>query len=540
MKICVNSIIYTLIIAVFFTLLQNLALWVHLKDLFAITPAASTGFVISIPIVVLAIMNAIFTLLVWPYVHRVIIALVIILSTFATYAMYNYGAYFNYGMIVNVFETNSGEAGSYFSVTLLFWVITLTVLPIFLLNRFRVVFQSSALKEVAVKVASILVSLIVIVFIAMIYYKDYASLVRNHNEIKALINPTNYLTSGFRYSKYQLVEADMPFTEIGNDAADEHNKNDKKNVLVLVVGEASRSMNYSLNGYGRQTNPQLAQQDVISFKNVSSCGTATAVSLPCMFSDMTKATYNATTARHQEGLLDVLQHSGINVLWKDNDGGCKGACDRIKHIEMSAEIDSSLCHSGSCYDGILLEQLKEYIGTLEQDSVVVLHLIGSHGPTYNDRYPDEFKVFKPTCNTSEIQGCSKEELLNTYDNSILYTDHILNSVITILKNDESSHNTAMFYLADHGESLGEEGVYLHGLPYNIAPKEQTTVPMIMWLSPQFQQDLHIDSECLSKEAEAGGYSQDNLFHSVLGMMEVKTAEYKPDLDIFLTCEQSAK
>lgn len=540
MKLRVNSIIYTLIIAVFFTLLQNLALWVHLKDLFAITPAASTGFVISIPIVVLAIMNAIFTLLVWPYVHRVIIALVIILSTFATYAMYNYGAYFNYGMIVNVFETNSGEAGSYFSVTLLLWIITLAVIPIFLLSRFRVAFQSSVFKEVAVKVVSILVSLIVIVFIAMIYYKDYASLVRNHNEIKALINPTNYLTSGFRYGKYQLVEADMPFTEIGNDATDEHNKNDKKNVLVLVVGEASRSMNYSLNGYSRQTNPQLAQQDVISFKNVSSCGTATAVSLPCMFSDMTKATYNATIARHQEGLLDVLQHSGINVLWKDNDGGCKGACDRVKHIEMSAEIDSSLCHSGSCYDGILLEQLKEYIGSLEQDSVVVLHLIGSHGPTYNDRYPDEFKVFKPTCNTSEIQGCSKEELLNTYDNSILYTDHILNSVITILKNDESSHNTAMFYLADHGESLGEEGVYLHGLPYNIAPKEQTTVPMIMWLSPQFQQDRHIDSECLSKEAEVGGYSQDNLFHSVLGMMDVKTAEYKPELDIFSTCEQSAK
>ncbi len=538
MKLRLTSVLYTLLVALFFTAIQNIALWQHITELFENQPPKSIIFAISIPIFICAALNIIFTLLIWPRIYRILIPLLIILSSLATYGMYSYGVFFDYGMIVNIFETNTGEAASYLSLGGGLWLLAIGIVPAIIFTSMKVQFKPF-IKELASKLLSIVISLVVIGIIAAGYYKDYASLVRNHSEIKALINPTNYLSATYRYAHYQLIEANMPFTHIGTDAVNEHAaitaKTNKPNVVVMVLGEASRSMNYSLNGYTRDTNPQLATRNVISFLNVKSCGTATAASVPCMFSDMTKANYDPVKARHQDGVLDVLHHAGIDVLWKDNDGGCKGACDRVKHIEMSAEIDPSLCHNGSCYDQILLKGLQQYIDDAKQDTMIVLHIIGSHGPTYDDRYPEKFKVFTPTCDTSDLQNCTEQQVKNTYDNTILYTDHILSQVIDMLKQDDQHANTAMFYMADHGESLGEDGVYLHGLPYAIAPKEQTTVPLILWLSPEYQKSQHINRGCLEKEAAAGGYSQDYLFHSLLGMMDVKTNVYDPKLDIFSQC-----
>ncbi|MCG3884924.1 phosphoethanolamine transferase EptA [Photobacterium leiognathi] len=538
MKFRLTSVLYTLLIALFFTAIQNIALWRHITELFEANPPNSLIFAISIPIFICAALNIIFSLLIWPKIYRVLIPVLIILSALATYGMYSYGVFFDYGMIVNIFETNTGEATSYLSLGGGLWLLAIGLIPAIIFTSMKVQFKPF-FKELLSKLGSIVISLLVIGLIAAGYYKDYASLVRNHSEIKALINPTNYLSATYRYAQYQLIEAKMPFKHIGTDAVNEHaattEKTNKPNVVVMVLGEASRSMNYSLNSYDRDTNPELAKRNVISFKDVKSCGTATAASVPCMFSDMTKANYNPMTARHQDGVLDVMHHAGIDVLWKDNDGGCKGACDRIKHIEMSAEIDPSLCHNDSCYDQILLKGLQQYIDDAKQDTFIVLHVIGSHGPTYDDRYPEKFKVFTPTCDTSDLQNCTQQQVKNTYDNTIVYTDYILSQVIDMLKKDDHHANTAMFYMADHGESLGEDGVYLHGLPYAIAPKEQTTVPLILWLSPEYQKSQHINRACLEKEAQAGGYSQDNLFHSLLGMMDVKTKVYEPKLDIFSQC-----
>ncbi|HIF9272919.1 TPA: phosphoethanolamine transferase EptA [Photobacterium damselae] len=533
MKFRLSSTVYIALIALFFTAIQNLGLWHYLNNLFGKGPLHSMVFVATIPLFIFALMNLIFTLLVWPGVHRVLVPVLIVFSSFATFGMYSYGAYFDYSMIVNIFETNTGEATSYLSWGLVPWLVGICILPIVVLYFIKVEFKPF-FKEMIIKLLSIVASLAIVALIAAFYYKDYASLVRNHSEIKSLINPTNYLSATYRYAKFQLVEANLPYTKLGEDAKNE-NKSGKPNVVVMVLGEASRSMNYSLNGYKRDTNPQLSQRDVISFKNVQSCGTATAVSVPCMFSNMTHDNYNATLVRHQDSVMDVLAHAGINVLWKDNDGGCKGVCDRIKHINMTAEIDSALCHNGSCYDQILLNKLQQYIDDQTQDTLIVLHLIGSHGPSYNDRYPDEFKVFTPTCDTSDLQKCSQQQVTNTYDNSILYTDHILSQVVDILKADDKHANTAMVYMADHGESLGEDGIYLHGLPYSIAPKEQTTVPLILWLSPSYEKSQKINRQCLIKESNQGGITQDNLFHTLLGMIDVKTKIYQPKLDIFNQC-----
>ncbi|MCP4954723.1 phosphoethanolamine transferase EptA [Photobacterium aquimaris] len=535
MKFRLTSTSYILLVAVFFAAIQNIALWKHLSELFAENATNNGVFIATIPLFIIAALNIIFNLLLWPWLQRPLVAILIFISSLVTYAMYSYGVYFDYGMIVNVFETNPAEAGSYFSIAGVVWIVAIAIIPIAILWRIKVVYRS-AIKEIIARCISILISVLVIVVIAAGYYKDYASLVRNHSEIKALINPTNYITATFRYAKYQLIEAKMPFTQLGVDAKDSH-QSGKHNVVVMVVGEASRSMNYSLNGYDRDTNPELAKRNVISFLNVKSCGTATAVSLPCMFSVMTKTNYNAIDARHQDTAVDILQRAGIDVSWKDNDSGCKGVCDRVKHIVINADSDPKLCHDGTCYDEVLLKNLQAQIDDAKQDTLIVLHIIGSHGPTYNDRYPAKFKVFKPTCNTSNLQECSREQVTNTYDNTILYTDHILSSVIDMLKSDDHNANTAMIYMADHGESLGEDGVYLHGLPYSIAPKEQTTVPLILWLSPAYQQSQHINRQCLQREAAAGGYSQDNLFHTLLGMMDVKTKVYDPKLDIFSQCQQ---
>ncbi|MBY3787688.1 phosphoethanolamine transferase EptA [Photobacterium carnosum] len=535
MNFRLTSTNYILLVAVFFAAVQNIALWEHLNELFSKSSSNDVFFIATIPLFILAVLNIIFNLLLWPWLQRPLLAVLIFISSLVTYAMCSYGVYFDHGMIVNVFETNPAEAGSYFSIAGVMWIVVIAILPIIILCQIKVVYRS-VVKELIARSLSIIVSLLIIVIIAAGYYKDYASLVRNHSEIKALINPTNYISATFRYAKYQLIEAKMPFTQIGLDAKNTH-QGDKHNVIVMVVGEASRSMNYSLNGYDRDTNPELSKHNVISFLNVKSCGTATAVSLPCMFSVMNKSNYNAITARHQDTAMDVLQRAGINVSWKDNDSGCKGVCDRVKHIVIKADDDPKLCHDGSCYDAVLLKNLQTQIDTAKQDTLIVLHIIGSHGPTYDDRYPPKFKVFKPTCNTSNLQACSRQQVTNTYDNTILYTDHILSSVINMLKQDDSKANTAMIYMADHGESLGEDGVYLHGLPYSIAPKEQTTVPLILWLSPAYQHSQHINRQCLQREAVAGGFSQDNLFHSLLGMMDVKTKVYDAKLDIFAQCRQ---
>lgn len=232
-------------------------------------------------------------------------------------------------------------------------------------------------------------------------------------------------------------------------------KEKRKNLTIVVLGETSRGDNFSLSGYSRQTNPLLEKDNVVYFPRTTSCGTATAVSVPCMFSDMPRAHYDEELAQHQEGVLDIIQRAGINVLWNDNDGGCKGACDRVPHQNMTKLNLPGQCIDGECYDEVLFHGLEEYINNLKGDGVIVLHTIGSHGPTYYNRYPAQFKKFTPTCDTNEIQTCSQQQLVNTYDNTILYVDYIVDKAINILKEHQDNFTTSLVYLSDHGESLGK-------------------------------------------------------------------------------------
>ncbi len=380
----------------------------------------------------------------------------------------------------------------------------------------------------------------VIVLVAAVFYKDYASLFRNNKGIVKMVTPANYVSAIAKYSKARWFAGDQTLIRLGEDARKGPVllAQQKKTVLVLVVGEASRAENYSLNGYDRETNPELKKQNVINFPQASSCGTETAVSVPCLFSGMPRKKYDADLAHHQEGLMDVLGHAGVNLLWRDNDGGCKGACNRIPHTDMTQWKLQQFCKDNSCIDDVNLWRLDDMLDGVKQDTVLVIHLMGSHGPAYYQRYPAQYRHFTPTCDTNEIQDCTHQALMNTYDNTILYTDSVVSKTIDALKARQSTLNTALVYLSDHGESLGENGLYLHGTPYMLAPEQQTHIPFIFWLSKDYQQNFGVDAQCLRDQAAKETVSQDNLFSTVLGMMNIRTAVYQPQMDLLTHCRRT--
>ena len=309
-------------------------------------------------------------------------------------------------------------------------------------------------------------------------------------------------------------------------------------MLLLVLGETARMGNFGINGYARPTTPELAKLPVISWRNAWSCGTNTAASVPCMFSHLGRDGYVGRKANH-ENLLDVAQRAGLAVLWLDNQSGCKGVCARTPNVQTSALKDPQLCSSGECWDPIMLTDLDTRIAALPAERrargvLLVMHQMGSHGPAYYKRVPPAYKRFMPECATNALQDCSREQLVNAFDNTIAYTDHFLAQTIAWLQAHETSHDTAMVYVSDHGESLGENNLYLHGLPYAIAPDVQKRVPWITWLSPGFAQRQRLDAACLTSRAEVE-ISHDHYFHSVLGLLDVQTGAYQRPLDAYAAC-----
>ncbi len=362
---------------------------------------------------------------------------------------------------------------------------------------------------------------------------------RTHHELRFLVTPGNAIVSTVQAlapAHAPLPDKKIPLESDAKLAAAASNGNSKPKLLVIVVGETMRAANWGLNGYERQTTPKLNDRNVINFPHVTSCGTSTAVSLPCMFSPLGHDDYDERYIKSHESLFDVLKHAGIDVEWFDNQSGCKGVCEGVKNETLSLQSFPDLCASGRCYDEALVERLKDELkknSGSNDDKVVVLHQLGNHGPSYYQRYPEPFGRFVPVCKTADLNKCQKNEIVNAYDNGVLYTDSVLDSLIAALKY-QSQYSAAMLYVADHGESLGENGVYLHGLPYSIAPKEQTHVPMTWWLDKGFIGSTGLDDDCLYKNAD-GKYSHANLFSSILGLMQVATSVYKPDQDITSEC-----
>jgi lipid A ethanolaminephosphotransferase len=206
-------------------------------------------------------------------------------------------------------------------------------------------------------------------------------------------------------------------------------------------------------------------------------------------------------------------------------------CDGVGHESLEDDDIGDLCDGGDCFDEVLVDRTRTLAEHTPGDLVLVLHQKGSHGPAYFRRYPPRFARYTPECSFEDLSRCSREEIRNSYDNSILYTDFVLAELVRALAGMSDRRDTAMLYVSDHGESLGESGFYLHGLPYMLAPDVQTHVPMVFWMSEGFAARFGIDRDRLAQVA-ALPCSHDNLFHSVLGMLDVRTDAYDPALDLF--------
>jgi lipid A ethanolaminephosphotransferase len=438
-----------------------------------------------------------------------------------------------------VAQTNTAEAITYVNWAVFAWLFFLGVIPSALLMRTEIVYPP--LKQAAIgKTLTALGALLVIGAIAGLYFKDYASVIRNNPMVRKQPVPIYAINSAYGYVKKTYFTKAIPYRILSPDATlPNPGARGKKKLVVLVVGETQRSMNYELNGYGRPTNTYTRKLGIISYPHTASCGTATATSVPCMFSNLTRENYSKEMAESQDTFLDIAKRAGVHVLWLDNDSGCKDVCKNVETIDLRAKYinDKNFCGIEGCYDNVFVKEFTEQYDKLpDVTSLVVLHIMGSHGPTYYQRYTDADRVFKPDCPRSDIQNCGHDELINTYDNTILYSDHVMADIIGILQKNADKRDATLIFMSDHGESLGEKGVYLHGLPYAIAPKEQTSVPFLLWMSDGFAANRGLNLECLRGQLTEKSYSHDNLFHTVLGLLDVKADTYRKDMDAFAACQ----
>ncbi|QXB53562.1 phosphoethanolamine transferase [Aeromonas sp. FDAARGOS 1415] len=538
MRLTLGVMKVNLLLVLLFALVFNWPIFLHFYRILTALEHVKAGFVLSIPFVLIAALNAVFLPFTFRYLLKPFFTLLILTGSLASYAMLKYGVIFDVGMVQNIIETNSGEAGSYLNGSVMLWFLLTGVLPVLCLLWIRIDYPSPWYKGLGLRLGGIAFSLLFLLGVAALYYQDYASVGRNNHNIVKEIVPSNYVRGVYRYFRDIVFATPIPYEQIGTDARIVA-KSDKPTLMFLVVGETARSQNYSLNGYGKETNGFTAREPgLVSFRDVRSCGTATAVSVPCMFSNLTRRGYDETLAKSRDGLLDVLQHAGVSVLWKENDGGCKGVCKHVPTIEIEPKAFPQYCEGEACHDEVLLQGLDEQIAGMrggQGGKLVAFHLMGSHGPTYYRRYPAADRAFLPDCPRSDIENCTNEELVNTYDNTIRYTDKVLSELIGKLKTLEKEYNVGLIYLSDHGESLGAMGLYLHGTPYKFAPDDQTRVPLLTWFSPQLQEDRQLSLGCLQQEATAKRFSHDNLFHSILGIMDVQTRVYDGKLDVFKPC-----
>ncbi|ABA73130.1 phosphoethanolamine--lipid A transferase [Pseudomonas fluorescens] len=513
----------------------NFVLWQHLFD---ITTADGKGIAMRIAfgVMIFAAYNIVLTLLAFRPVLKPVLTLLFMVSAGVAYFMSQYGVMIDAGMFRNFAETNATEVRDLLSLKLLAYIFFLGVLPSWLLWKVPVNYRRwhrELLSKVVVSVASVAV----IGGVALANYQGLSSLFRNHHEIRLMLVPSNYIGASAGYLREQVASVHQPFVTIGEDAQRNAavQNHPRKSLTVLVVGESARAENFGILGYGRDTTPKLDKEaGLIAFTDVHSCGTETAVSVPCMFSNMGRKNYDASKAKNEEGLLDVLKRAGIDVIWRDNQSGCKGTCDRVTLQDVSNLKDPALCANSECRDEILLQGLQSFIDHLDKDTVLVLHQMGSHGPEYFKRYPKEYEHFTPVCESNALNNCSRESIVNGYDNTLVYTDHVLSSLIDVLRSNQDKVDTAMLYLSDHGESLGEYNLFLHGTPYMLAPEQQKHVAMLAWFSDSYQKSYSVDTHCLQMSRDKP-LSQDNLFHSMLGLLEVQSKVYQPDLDMFAGC-----
>lgn len=531
--------------ALWMGLLANWPLWKLLPSI----PDVGPGFVVAFAGMVTAATGALLSLLAWPrFIKGLLIALLFIAAALAHF-IGSYGIVYDPTMVVNMLQTDMRETRDLLSWRLLLSLLLLGALPAWWLLRRPAAPRQAFARRVGGNLAGFCLGLVAMVLLALAVFATLSSTMRNHKTLRYMVTPLNAVYSVSAVGVRSLSGPKGPPAVIGADARLlPRPEGAKPPLLLLVVGETARAMNFSLNGYARPTNPELSRlppSELLSLRQVKSCGTATAASLPCMFAPQGREDFDA--GKPQQNLLDVLQRAGLAVLWLDNQSGCKGLCDRVPNSFTAqlpagaAPLPPSLCAGEECFDEALLHELDKRIAGLDAERlqrglVLVMHQMGSHGPAYFKRSPPDLKPFQPECRSNALQQCQREQVVNAYDNTLVTTDRLLARSIAWLAAQRTRFDTGMLYVSDHGESLGENGLYLHGLPYAMAPTEQTHVPMILWLPEDGALASTLKPGCLAGLRDKPA-SHDNLFHTVMGWVGVRADVYNAEWDLLNGCRR---
>ncbi|CAG5003292.1 Phosphoethanolamine transferase EptA [Dyadobacter sp. CECT 9275] len=435
-------------------------------------------------------------------VGKVLLSILFIINSVAVYFVNTYSIILDESMIGNVLNTKYEEAASFFSVKLLVYLIFLGIIPSLYITKIKIIY--SAWKKFLVNTSLMLVFLLALIFANA---SNWLWVDKNAKELIGLAMPWSYVVNTMRF---YIHEHDKNKKEIL--LPDATIKDSQKSIVVLVIGESARSQNFSLYGYKRNTNPFLSKIHNVFHFNATSAATYTTAGVKSILA-------HSGSDELYEILPNYLYRNNVEVIWRTTNWG-----EPPVHIKdyQDRNVLMSKCKGEGCgYDEILLYGLREQIEASRNNKIlVVLHTSTSHGPTYSKKYPRQFETFKPVCNSVELGECSHDELINAYDNTIVYTDYVLSRVIEELKRFKD-YNSTMIFVSDHGESLGEKNLYMHGLPLSIAPKEQYEIPFIVWL-PDGSRQLKPNKML----------SQNHVFHSVLSFLNIQSPIYDEKMNIF--------
>ncbi len=513
-----------LLTSIWITLLYNSAMFAHIVKVYSFS-GWNILYIISIAIIQTTITALFFTLLASKFTTKPLLIITLIISSFTAYFMNNYNVLIDENMIRNAIQTNIDESLDLFNIKLLAYFLILGLLPSYIIYKTPIRYRSLRV-EIFDKVKKSIIFIVLTLVVVAMFGKFYSSFFREHKVLRFYSNPSFWIDSTRVYIGQNMEDKNRRVKSIGLDAKIEDNTTRK--IVFMVVGEASRADHFSLNGYKRDTNPQLEKENVIDFSQMYSCGTSTAYSVPCMFSIYNRSDYSYQKAKWTENVLDVLKHTKrVAILWRDNNSDSKGVAVRVPYQNFKTSKNNTKCN-GECRDIGMLEGLKKFIAKYPNKNIlIVLHQMGNHGPEYYKRYTNSFEKFKPVCKSNQFEECTEQSIINAYDNALLYSDNFLAKTIDLAKSYKKS-DTAVLYMSDHGESLGEHGIYLHGLPYFIAPEAQIHIGSFLWLNQGYKKIVNIDKLYKKRDKHL---SQDYLFHTLLGLFDVKTKVYNPKLDI---------
>lgn len=529
----VSSVTLIIAVSLFVTLFANSAFLSGALATFDRTPA-QLPLLLSLPLV----LSCVFVLLLSAVCHRWLVKPLLIVfllsSSLLGYFSMAYGTIFDPQMISNAFQTDGAEASDLVNMKLLLYILALGVLPsllVFLANLAHPDWKTETIARLKlVGAAGATLALLFFLFGA-----HYVSFAREQRRLTGQIAPLAGLVSAGRLLAQSFAKPANEHAVVGADArippTDQH-----RELVIMVVGETARADHWGLNGYKRQTTPLLKGENVLNFPDFWSCDTSTAKSVPCMFSNLGRAKFDVRDAQASDNALDILARAGVSVLWRDNNSSSKGVADRVPYQDFKTPKTNPMCDDGECRDEGMLSGLQQHIDAQTGDVLIVLHQMGNHGPAYYKRYPKAFERFTPVCQTNDLGSCSADEINNAYDNAILYTDHFLSRVIALLKANNGRFETAMMYASDHGESLGEYGMYLHGTPYVLAPDTQKHVPAVIWYGESLAHDLRVSSLAARSQQR---WTHDSVFHTLLGLFEIDSIAYDPAKDLLVHTDDEA-